>query len=273
MVTREGKELRAEKDKVNEFERFWKLVYQTINRDQEEMESLLDGLNIKRISDSQLTMMESSVRQDEIKVAIFKMKNNVAPGLDGFTIKYYKTFIEELAPRLEDLYCYVLRVRYVPESSNEAKIVRIPKPHETQKRVESYKPITLLNSDYKTLAAIIGTRLKKVIGSLIHYEQTGFLKNYQMKDNVRKVLNIIWGLIKAVIQHMGLGMGRERVYRKPQAIIRVNDLNSDPISLTRGIQQGFLLSPLLFNISLEALAVGIMQDCVIKGPECRGNKF
>lgn len=60
-----------------------------------------------------------------------------------------------------------------------------------------------------------------------------------------------WGLIKAMIQKIGLGdtvLARvEAGCRKLQAIIRVNDLNFDPIALTRTVQQGFLLSPLLFD--------------------------
>lgn len=76
------------------------------------------------------------IRQHEIKFAMFKMKKNVAPVLDGFTIEFYKTFVEELAPRLEDLYNYIVLVKCVPESWNEAKIVLIPKSHKDQKRVE-----------------------------------------------------------------------------------------------------------------------------------------
>lgn len=53
----------------------------------------------------------------------------------------------------------------------------ITKPYKDQKRVESYRQISLLNNDYKILAAILITRLNKVIGRLIHDDQTGFLKN------------------------------------------------------------------------------------------------
>lgn len=94
-----------------------------------------------------------------------------------------------------------------------------------------------------------------------------------MKANTQKVLNITdhvtnkkisllcffvdaekafdrlkWALIKEMVQKMGLGVKLlswlKAVYKEPQAIIRVNDLNSDPI-LLRGVWKGCPLSPLL----------------------------
>lgn len=54
-----------------------------------------------------------------------------------------------------------------------------------------YRPIVLLNTDYKILAAILAKRLNNMLGNWIHPDQTGFLTNRQMRDNIHKVLNII----------------------------------------------------------------------------------
>lgn len=47
----------------------------------------------------------------------------MSPGLDGFTTEFYKTFIEELVPILEYLYNYILQIKCVPASWNDAKSV------------------------------------------------------------------------------------------------------------------------------------------------------
>lgn len=102
------------------------------------------------------------------------------------------------------------------------------------------------------LATVLVARLNKVIGSVIHHNQTGFIKDRQMKDNIRKVINIIdsamninismvcvfadaekafdkleWGLISTMLDKIGLGNKIKAwfhaVYRNPQAIIKVND--------------------------------------------------
>lgn len=51
----------------------------------------------------------------------------------------------------------------------------------------------------------------------------------------------------------------EAVYREPQAIIQVNDRCSGPVKLSRGVRQGCPLSPLLFKICLQALAIVIKR--------------
>lgn len=182
------------------------------------------------------------------------------------------------------------------------KIVVIPKPHKDHKKVESYRPIALLNTDYNILVTIFGKRLNNVIGKLIHPDQTEFLKNSQMKNNSCKVLNIIdytlnknipmlllfvdavkafdrleWPLIKKMVHRMELGSNIiawwEAIYKELQAKIRMNDLNSEPILLTRGVRQGCLLSPLLFDICLDALATAVRQDNSIAGLVCKGREF
>lgn len=77
------------------------------------------------------------------------------------------------------------------DSWNEANISLLPKPHKDHKKVESYRPIAPLNVDYKILASILAKRVNNVITGLIHPDQAGFIKNRQLKHNIRKVSNII----------------------------------------------------------------------------------
>lgn len=51
---------------------------------------------------------------------------------------------------------------------NEAIIVIIPKPGKDPLQSDSYRPISLLNTDVKLLARILATRLEKAIPRLIH---------------------------------------------------------------------------------------------------------
>lgn len=79
----------------------------------------------------------------------------------------------------------------IPDSWNETNIILLPKLHKDLKKVESYRSIALFNSDYKILVTILAKRVNYVLGTLIHPDQTGFIKNRQLKDNIRKVLNIV----------------------------------------------------------------------------------
>jgi retron-type reverse transcriptase len=54
------------------------------------------------------------------------------------------------------------------------------------------------------------------------------------------------------------------VYDKPTANIKLNSKKPKPFPLKSGTRQGYLLSPLLFNIVLEFLARAIRQEAEIK---------
>ena len=57
--------------------------------------------------------------------------------------------------------------------------------------LKNWRPITLLNTDYKLVAKAIAERLKNVIPLLIHSDQTGFIKGRFIGENINKILNII----------------------------------------------------------------------------------
>ena len=57
--------------------------------------------------------------------------------------------------------------------------------------IKNYRPISLTNYDYKIIAFTISNRLQKVLPSLIHQNQTAYIKKKFIGDNVRVVNDII----------------------------------------------------------------------------------
>ena len=55
----------------------------------------------------------------------------------------------------------------------------------------SYRPVSLLNSDYKLLARVLVARLLCVINRLIHSDQAGFVPGRSMEDTIRLQQDII----------------------------------------------------------------------------------
>lgn len=86
---------------------------------------------------------------------------------------------------------YSIESGRLPETLEQALIIVLPKPGKDSRLCESYRPISLLSSEYKIFTKIIATRLEKVIPSLVNVDQTGFIRNRSLSDNVRRLLNII----------------------------------------------------------------------------------
>lgn len=59
------------------------------------------------------------------------------------------------------------------QSGQKAHTALIPKEEHDPMPPQSYKPILLLNGDYKLFTSIMAQKLKKCIPKIIHYEQTG----------------------------------------------------------------------------------------------------
>lgn len=57
-----------------------------------------------------------------------------------------------------------------------AVIALILKPGKEATERGSYRPISLLNSDTKIIANILGMRLERVLPAIIHTEQNGFVQ-------------------------------------------------------------------------------------------------
>lgn len=112
-------------------------------------------------------------------------------GRDGFPIKFYKSFSSLVSLPLLETCNFILNNAVMPESWSEARIIVIPKPGKDPQRVESYRPISLLNHDVKLFASVLARRLNKIISNYIHPDQAGFIPARQLTGNIRRTLNII----------------------------------------------------------------------------------
>ena len=96
------------------------------------------------------------------------MDSDKTPGTDGLPAEFYALLISSFNCAFESGYLSVTQRR--------GFIKLIPKKDSELYFVKNWRPITLLNTDYKIVAKAIANRIKLVLPNLINNDQSGLLK-------------------------------------------------------------------------------------------------
>lgn len=104
---------------------------------------------------------------------------------------FYKAYKDLLAPKMVVLFNQILKDGTLPRSWKHSNIVTILKPHRDPLSPTSYRPISLINQDAKIFMAVLANRLKVIVPSYIHPDQTDFIPGRDISDNIRRTLDVI----------------------------------------------------------------------------------
>lgn len=141
--------------------------------------------------------LKSPITEKEINKALSESAQGKNPGLDGFTMFYYKKFKGILTPKLSQ-YMNGLGVEY--EVSREASAITITvilKEGKDKMMCSSYRPISLLNTDIKLYAKILARRIKGLMNTLVHPDQVGFTTRREGRDNGVRTLLLLQTIKKS----------------------------------------------------------------------------
>ncbi len=180
------------------------------------------------------------------------------------------------------------------ESMKQGIITLIPKPNKDSLHLDNWRPITLLNSDYKLLASLYANRLKPCLEEIVSVSQSGFMKGRHIANNIRLVLDILdyKELIndKAVIlflyfskafdtvehefmfeflRRFGFGHSFIKIvqtfYKNINSNVSLVNGVSPRFVISRGIRQGCPISHFLFVLVAEFLNIFITHCLDVQG--------
>uniref|UniRef100_A0A3B1JFC8 Reverse transcriptase domain-containing protein n=1 Tax=Astyanax mexicanus TaxID=7994 RepID=A0A3B1JFC8_ASTMX len=283
--------------KLSEINKCFKEYYQELytsksTTDTSVITNFLKSLNLPKLDTVAREKLNAEITLNEVSTAINVSLNGKAPGPDGFSTEFYKAFCKQISPLLLRMFQDSIKNNKLPETLYLANISLFLKKDKEEVDPSSYRPISLLGSDLKVFTKILAGRLNECISSIIHQDQTGFISGRFSFFNVRRLLNIVykkhekhdrvailaldankafdqveWKYILAVIEEFGLGQTFtswvEMLYLCPKASILTNNDSSPSFFLFRGTRQGCPLSPLLFALAMEPLALAIKSHPLI----------
>ena len=134
---------------------------------------------------------EGKLTLEECRTALKSMSNGKSPGEDGFTVEFYRCFFELLGQDLLNSFNAAYEDCELSVSQRRGIITLIPKENSDIRELSNWRPITLLNVDYKILSKAIASRIQKVLPRLINCNQTGFMKGRYIGQNIRLINDIM----------------------------------------------------------------------------------
>ena len=173
-------------------QKYYKKLY-----DEEGASRLLDNENIfntndiPQITDSQRDRLEQPLIEKELLTALRNLKNNKCPGSDGLSVEFYKTFWDEIKSYLHKSLLFAHETGGLSTEQKRRIISLIPKKNADRLSLHNWRPITLLNVDYKILTKALALRLKRIIPDPIFTDQTGYIAGRYIGTNLRTIEDII----------------------------------------------------------------------------------
>ena len=249
--------------------------------------------HILEITDTIPTKVSSEMNQslikdftkEEVLAALKQMHPTKAPSPDDMSAIFFQKYWDVVGNDVTSMVLNVLNCNKSIVEINKTYITLVPKTKSPTKMTE-YKPISLCNVVYKLISKVLANRLKVTLPQLITENQSVFLSERLITDNVLVAFEVMhylehkrdgkdcymavkldmseaynrvkWGFIEKVMERMGF---HERwialVMHCISTIsyyILMNGVAYGSIIPTRGLRQGDPLSLYLFLLCTDGLS-------------------
>ena len=111
--------------------------------------------------------------------------NNKSPGNDGITIEFYRHFWDAISLPLIQCFNFSYDHGELSNSQRQAIICLLEKAGKDRQYIKNWRPISLLNVDYKILTKTLSNRIKAVLLYIININQTGYVEGRKLCYSVR----------------------------------------------------------------------------------------
>ncbi|KAL0865946.1 hypothetical protein Bca101_045064 [Brassica carinata] len=280
----DGSIVTKEEDIKKEAERFFTelLTHRPSDYETPTVEELQDLLQFQ-CSEVDQEKLISEVTAEEVKTVVFKMPSNKSPGPDGYTTEFFKSawsiIGEDVVVAVQSFFVK----GFLPKGINSTILALIPKK-DTAKEMKDYRPISCCNVLYKVISKILANRLKVIMPKFISANQSAFVKDRLLMENLLLATELVkdyhkteisgrcamkidiskafdsvqWPFLLTALEALGFPAKYIHWIRlcvsTASFSVQVNGELAGYFNSSRGLRQGCALSPSLFVICMNVLS-------------------
>ncbi|KAG8344806.1 reverse transcriptase (RNA-dependent DNA polymerase) [Trypanosoma vivax] len=222
------------------------------------------------------------ITEAELDVALRELSSGTAPGDDEIHCEELKQLGRVSRRCILRLFNCSLRTGQVQAKWRHGIIVPLLKPNKPANSMASFRPVTLTSALCKLMERIVARRVRDCIEDKLEPQQAGLRPARSTLDTLMQVTSAVRRrkdgtktadvfidyarafdsvdhgcIVKALLP---FGVGKHLVawiayfLKERTAQVRVNNVLSEDIWLTRGVPQGSVLGPLPFIVTVDSLS-------------------
>lgn len=291
----------------------------------EECTSKVLGALKTKLTDDQMESLGELITQEQVEIALQKGQNQKSAGLDGVTYELWKRIHmkckeneqqrekqPEYTPENDKIQPKFNLIKMLTDVFNDIELYGVDEStgfsdgwmcplykKNDRNEIANYRPLTMLNTNYKILTKVLAMKLANIAPKLLHVSQAGFVPGRKITDQTKLIEAMIeyaeateqngliialdqekaydkiahdylWEMLRAFNIHENFISTVKALYEHAQTRVMVNGHLSTTFKIHRGVRQGDPMSCLLFDLAIEPLAAR-MRESNLRGYELPGS--
>ena len=246
------------------------------------------------ISDIAKQSIDMEITETDLRVALRGMEADKSPGPNGLTVRFFRTFFDLLAPILFLFIKSIFTSETIPSKTQLAYMTLLLKDYKEPEEPRNYRPISLLNVEFKLITKALVNKIKPHMSSMVHENQACSIAGRSILDHNHYIRDLIsyahdrggasfilsldqakafdrvshpwlYRVLRANNLPDDFVKWVEILYTGAHSNILVNGVLSESLELGRGVRQGDGLSPMMYVLTLEPLLNFIRSNTQITG--------